>query len=83
MARIRKCSAAIDKSVKVPEDSVRRFYTDCYAKYHATSCWKEVDIKTSNSRAPPQVLGEETSEAAPTSIVSSARGLKRPGSHLG
>ncbi|KAL6732312.1 hypothetical protein Aduo_003086 [Ancylostoma duodenale] len=80
MKSIRKCSAAIDKSVKVPEDSVRRFYADCYAKYHATSCWREVGIKTSNNKAPQAV---PTSTDGNRVSSSSAKGLKRPGSHLG
>ncbi|EYC14813.1 hypothetical protein Y032_0039g20 [Ancylostoma ceylanicum] len=83
MTSIQKCSAIIDKSVQVSVASVRRFYTDCYGKYHSTRDWKEIDKKIPNSRAPPQAVRTVTGASRVSTAKSLGHGIKRPGSHLG
>ncbi|RCN38108.1 hypothetical protein ANCCAN_15991 [Ancylostoma caninum] len=78
---VRKCCADIDKNFEVSQESVRRFYIDCYAKYHATMGWNDYDKRKSRKASQEAVSTNSDSNEVPLA-EGLKRGPKRPGSHL-
>ncbi|RCN39270.1 hypothetical protein ANCCAN_14798, partial [Ancylostoma caninum] len=70
------------KNLEVSQESVRRFYIDCNAKYHATMGWNDDDKKRSSKASQEAVSTNSDSNEVPLAEGLN-RGLKRPGSHLG
>ncbi|KAL6732310.1 hypothetical protein Aduo_003084 [Ancylostoma duodenale] len=79
---IQQCCAAIDKNFQVSKDSVRQFYIDCYAKYHAAMGWNDEDKRRSTRKASQEAVPTNSDSNKVALAEGLKRGSKRPGSPL-